>query len=572
MNDYTDKTAAEAARIGNNGLDFATSPSAEPRILTRNRKKLFDIDKKDIIFFVLTAVSLFLFTRIGFICAFNLGFTLTYCLLCGCCVVYSYNKACTDKPFYITVLALAVLLSVSFCFNTDYSVKFFDFVFLIYLTVLSINGLSGSVKNSDFSYALLLDLFKNSFLSAFENLSLPFGSFKASVKSGKSKNALNILTGILIALPVLCVIVPVLSSSDFAFDGLVSSAFKNLGVMIVCLVFTVIFTPLVFSYIFALRKGVVRDNGKETQTPAGMVSPSLLNSFLICICAAYILYLFSQLAYVSDALSFLLPEEYTAAEFARRGFFEMLVISVINLLILCVCSFLVKSRQDGKLPLLTKCLLIFLGCFSLFYIVSALYRMLLYISRFAYTSERILTSVFMVMLALIFIVVLISLFVRKLPYMKAITLICAAALCFVSFADINSLVVHLNYNAYTQMGIELDVEEIRYCQTGVEELMKIYDDVEFDNEQRYEAAGGITDFVYDNFELSDDEYFAVENLSVKDIQKLHSCKSIFEFNYNNNRNIRYTEKLLKEQPEKMREIFKFYYEYDFSDYKYDYSE
>ena len=372
--------------------------------------------------------------------------------------------------------------------------------------------------------------------------------------------------------PVLCVIVPVLSSSDFAFDGLISSVFKNLGVMIACLVFTVIFTPIVFSYIFALRKGVVRDNGKQTPTPAGKVSPSLLNSFLICICAAYILYLFSQLAYVSDALSFLLPEEYTAAEFARRGFFEMFVISVINLLILCVCSFLVKSKQDGKLPLFTKCLLIFLGCFSLFYIISALYRMLLYISLFAYTSARILTSVFMIMLSLVFIVVMISLFVRKLPYMKPITLICAVTLCFISFADINSLVVHLNFNAYIQKGIELDVEEIRYCYTGVEELMKIYDDDKLSSQQHYEAAGGITDFVYDNFELSGDEYFAVDELSINDIEKLHSCKNIFEYNFNNNRNIRYTEKLLKEQPEKMREIFKFYYEYDFSDYKYDYSE
>ena len=555
------------AHVSNTVLN--TAPAFYRNTLKKMPKKVFEINRKDIVFFVLGAVSLFILSRIGFASGFNLGFSVSYLLLAGCCAAYTYNKSASNKAFYFAVLVCAALIAVSYSINTEVFVKIIDFFSLIFLTLLGINGLSGSVKNDDFSYALLGDLFKHSFITMFENIAVPFSSLKSSFKSGKSKEMFNTVGGVLIALPVLCIIIPVLSESDFAFNSLISSIFKNAGLTIACIAFTVIFTPVLISYIFSLNKGVVRNSEKKTVTPEGKVSSSLLNSFLITVSAAYIVYLFSQLAYISDALSFLLPEEFTAAEFARRGFFEMAVISFINLIIVCVCSVLVKNGANGKKPLFTKILLVFLCCFSLFYIVSALYRMFLYISLFALTKLRVLTTAFMFMLILIFAVVLLSIFIKKLHYMKPVILICAVTLCVISFVDINTLIAEYNYNAYIEKGIELDCKEIYETGEGYDKLLKIYDNKKLTDEQRFFAAEGIVDALIFNYEYTGttdgywlDEITASQFKNVVRNENLRK-NAVFSYNYIKQMNLDIIDDLIENEPEKILEINRFYSDYMF---------
>ena len=95
-----------------------------------------------------------------------------------------------------------------------------------------------------------------------------------------------------------------------------------------------------------------------------------VNTVLIAVSVVYVVYLISQLAYFSGGFSGILPEGYTFAEYARRGFFEMAWICAINLLIMCLAVGLCSKKAD-RTPIVSRLLCLFIGLVTLFLVVAA---------------------------------------------------------------------------------------------------------------------------------------------------------------------------------------------------------
>ncbi len=73
-----------------------------------------------------------------------------------------------------------------------------------------------------------------------------------------------------------------------------------------------------------------------------------MNILLGTVCLIYAVYLLSQLAYLGGGFAGILPDGYTLAEYARRGFFEMAWLSFINLGLMCLAMGLVE--KEGRCP------------------------------------------------------------------------------------------------------------------------------------------------------------------------------------------------------------------------------
>ena len=97
-----------------------------------------------------------------------------------------------------------------------------------------------------------------------------------------------------------------------------------------------IIAPFVVVYAVGLRKGYQRFPAAARKIEG--IDAVAVNTFLAVLSAVYLLYLFSQSAYFFSAFRGLLPEEFTVAEYARRGFFEMSVIAVINFIVVSISS------------------------------------------------------------------------------------------------------------------------------------------------------------------------------------------------------------------------------------------
>ena len=270
----------------------------------------------------------------------------------------------------------------------------------------------------------------------------------------------GIILGVVCAVPVTAAAAVLLMFSDAAFENLVEYiTFDRLGEIFGTLVIgTFLFLLLFGQYFAAMHQERNPEKGKARN---GYAEPSVLIAFLTVLCIVYVLYLFSQLAYFFSAFSGILPENFTVAEYARRGFFEMGLVSLINLAVIGISAFLVRKKKE-KLPASIKAFSLFLCVFSLLLIGTALSKMVLYIHTYGMTRARIFTSVFMVFLAVVFLAAALRIFLQKLPYMKAAVIagaVLAAALCF---ADADRVTAAYNVDAYLSGKLEtIDMYELQ---------------------------------------------------------------------------------------------------------------
>ncbi len=472
---------------GVNNVNFATSPNAynqhnnitTPFIKKVNPLTEVEFTKKDLISFLVTTVILFLVSYIGILNSFNFGFTVSMFFFVTFAFFYLFNKKSKGKVFNLFLYVSSVFLLSSFSLNSDGLIKFITVIYLLFVIVISFTGISGNITEKDSNYYWFLDAILKPVTKTFENIISPFKSAKGSVKNNKIKNLMPVLIGVAVAVPMLFIIVPLLSSSDIAFESVINSIFKNTDLIFFAILITLILTPVFYSLIFYLKKLPLLEK-EQVKKFKGKLAVSGINAFLISISFVYLFYLFTQLAYIVDAFKFVLPEDYTAAEFARSGFFQMAVIVFINFVILG-CTAINVKRNDFKIPKPTKAILVFISAFSIFYISTAIFKMMKYISLYGLTRLRVLTSVFMIMLALIFVIIILKLLFNKIKYIKPIIVVCTLTLLSVSMVNINTVISEYNYKEYKAGKIEIDVEQIDSLGiSGVPTLTKLVDEKDYD--------------------------------------------------------------------------------------------
>ena len=126
----------------------------------------------------------------------------------------------------------------------------------------------------------------------------------------------------------------------------------------------------------------------------------------------------------------------------------MSAIAAINLCVIFVASVAVRRQSPGELPLSIKLLDLYISLFTLLLISTAQAKMFMYIRDFGMTRLRLLTSIFMWLLILIYLFIIVRLFVQRFPYMKGIVL--SVTLVFILAwgltpvqLDVNSIVINL---------------------------------------------------------------------------------------------------------------------------------
>jgi hypothetical protein len=157
-----------------------------------------------------------------------------------------------------------------------------------------------------------------------------------------------------------------------------------------------------------------------------------------------------------------LPEGYTftASGYARRGFFEMFAICVINMIIIAVVNIITK-RVNGKIPVPVKALSSFIMLFTVLILITAMQKMKLNIEIFGMSKNRLLVSVFMLMIFVIIAFYILHIFKPKISYMQPIIVVCSVMFIALSYSNIDAYIVKYNVNAYNEGRIEsLDVDYI----------------------------------------------------------------------------------------------------------------
>ncbi len=467
-----------------NNVNFVTSANSNNQIINNfapmpikkvNPLTEVEFTKKDLIGLIATTVILFFVSYIGIINLFNFGFTTTMFIFVTFVFFYLFNKKSEGKVFNSFLFVSSLLLIASFSLNNDGLIKFITVIYLLFILVVSFTGISDNIAEKASNYYWIFDAFLKPATKMLENIFSPFKSIKGSIKNNKLKSFSSAFIGFTVAVPVLFIIIPLLSSSDIAFEAVITKIFENTALIFTAVLITLILAPIFYSLIFYLKKSPLLEK-EDIKKYNGKIVVSGINAFLISISIVYLFYLFTQLAYIVDAFKFVLPEDYTAAEFARSGFFQMAVIVFINFVILS-CTAINVKRSDFKIPKSTKSVLFFISSFTIFYISTAIFKMMKYISIYGLTRLRVLTTIFMLMLAVIFVIIILKLLIEHFKYIKPIIVVCTLTLLSISLVNINTVIADYNYKNFKTGKIEIDVYQISSLGvSGIPVLAKLADE------------------------------------------------------------------------------------------------
>ena len=400
--------------------------------------------KRELIFFLISVICALFLTNVTLFGGCNLGFAIGVTLSILCAAGYLLRNGCKKNLYALSILGLCLVIAASFPRSDDAFVKFVMVCFLLVGVNLGLGLLAGKNRRDPGIAASLAD-------AGFVLFGLGFGELPASTKGlgnafrssgtlGKKGGAIAL--GLCFSVPVLILMIPLLMGADAAFEGLLDQLPEfDLAEFLATLVLGGCFAFILYTRGTALR--FYKAPPQPLKERKGL--PTLtVNTLLVTVVFVYCVYLVSQLAYFTGGFAGLLPEDYTLAQYARRGFFEMAALCGVNLGIMVFSLSLCRENA----PRSTRFLCLFIGLVTVFLVSTASAKMLLYIGSYGLTRLRVLTQVIMIFLALVTVLVSVWLFVPKLPYMKAVVLIALIIGAAVSWADVDTFVARYNTNAY----------------------------------------------------------------------------------------------------------------------------
>lgn len=420
---------------------------------------------KDLLFgglILVLSLALCNFTLYG---GFNLGFAMgaAACILCS--AGYLLLKGRKLRFYPAAILTLCLIIAASFGRGDDGFVKFVMVCFLTVGANLGLCLLAGQQRRNPGAPATISDAFFTMFRLGFGEMPPACrgltGAFRRSGPMGQKSTA--VLAGLGIAVPILAVMIPLLIWSDAAFEGLMdllpefsfSELFSTVffGALLACVLYT---------------RGVALTHYEESmpreKRPGKGLAPLTVNTVLAAVCLVYGVYLMSQLAYFVGGFSGILPQGYTLAQYARRGFFEIAWLCAINLSVIALSLALNKKNPAPKS---TRLLCLFIALVTEFLVAAASAKMFLYIGSYGLTRLRVLTQVVLLFLALTTGLVAVRLFAAKLPYMKTVILAGLLLGALVSWVDVDSFVAKHNVDAYLSGQLEsVDVSHLNSLGDG----------------------------------------------------------------------------------------------------------
>lgn len=397
--------------------------------------------------------------ELTFFGGFRLGYSITVAVFVLFCLVLARQSGARLRPFGVLCAFFAAALAGVNAVRYDAGLFFFFFLAVVVLLAAFLINTFGTARYSDKGIFFAIDLVRTIFYVPFRH---SFAVQKRILSGGKYGREIRLAgIGIAAGLPVAAIVISLLRKSDAAFEGLLSSFADSLGHIVLLCILGVALYFLMSGLLFGMSTGMDAPAGSAKEEPAHIrrVDTVITGTLLGILAGTYLVYLFSQLAYFFSAFSGILPAgyQYSTAEYARRGFFEMCAVAAINLAVLTLVLIFTKQR-GGRFANSTRLLSLGVACFTLLLITTALSKMVLYIHTFGLTRLRLLTSCFMVVVFAAFVLLIIRLFARRFAYMRILLVFASVLSLCIGYVDIDSTVLAYNLRAYETGALEtLDV-------------------------------------------------------------------------------------------------------------------
>ena len=264
---------------------------------------------------------------------------------------YFRKKIKKTKSIGFLILALAFILSLNFAIHSNIILNSLNIIAVpLLLTASFILIRYDDIEWSSMKF--VFSVFERIIPLSFENLFKPILFVKSSSKK-RERGKLNpqtksILIGLLVSIPLLIVILPLLSSADSVFGYYTSNFYTvftkiNLGNTLWNVIRIVIISLYMFGFFWSFRYSNNRDT--KPLKLNGTLEPVTVLTVFIIINLVYLLFTVVQFSYLYGGNT-ALPNGFTYAEYARRGFFELILVTIINFTLLITATLFTKKESQ----------------------------------------------------------------------------------------------------------------------------------------------------------------------------------------------------------------------------------
>ncbi len=281
-------------------------------------------------------------------------------------------------------------------------------------------------------------------------------------EESEAKKFMPILRGLLIALPVVAIFAGLLSSADLVFaermdafielfrlENLPEYIFRAILVLVIAYI-------IVGVLLYAAHKS--RDEkliGEEKPLLApflGFTESSIVLGSVLILFAAFVTV---QFQYFFGGQVNINIEGYTYAEYARRGFGELVAVAFFSLLLFLGLSSITRRNAESEQKIFSG-LGITLVILVLVMLVSAFKRLMLYEAAYGFSRLRTYSHVFMIWLGLLLITVVALEFLRRQrAFAPAMAFAIIGFVASLNLLNVDAFIVHQNVMR-SAGGAELD--------------------------------------------------------------------------------------------------------------------
>lgn len=276
---------------------------------------------------------------------------------------------------------------------------------------------------------------------------------------------IRVLKGAIMAVPILIIFGLLFAQADLAFSnflkGFIDISISERSVQYLVLLFFAFIAGLSFlSYIFFPRPVIPAfaeaTAGKPDSTISQPGKSIEILVFLSLISVLFLLFIIFQITYLFGGETNIVNTGFTYAEYARRGFFELLAVAVLSLLVLLASEQYAGSKTKKGVRFLVPSLVLIAEVVIV--IVSAFKRLSLYIDAYGQTLLRFYVAGFIMLLLVLFTLLAIKFIQAKQEqfFTFGTLLISAAFLVVVNILNPDGFIVNSNLQQFNQTG-KIDV-------------------------------------------------------------------------------------------------------------------
>lgn len=362
--------------------------------------------------------------------------------MAGTLALVHYVMKKTDRPVrkdMIFIEAVMMLLSVSDFLTYNFFIVTVNNIFADFLLVIDL--LAAFYPDRKWGISQWILSFFKSIAGAISSFSDLFADIEDSLKNrnSKSRKTFAVIIGILSAVPLTVIILFLLASADMVFKKILKSIFcfqwSSSDTYLIILEFIFVFLASYCGLRFFLKNKDIEINQRKNIN-------SDMTAVIILIPVAIIYVLFSVIQFAFLFIRNLtLPAGMTYAEYAHQGFYQLLAVVIINLiLVLTITAVFGRSK-------IIKCLLTIINACSFVMIASAFFRIMLYISVYHLTELRFLVVWGLTVMTFLFVMITVYTLRAGFPLAKAFLIVISVSWIVLSFSRMDYWIADYNLSA-----------------------------------------------------------------------------------------------------------------------------